>query len=459
MIWDSEHNVMGNGTELGGDPASSQGVIAVAHGSDPSLYYLFLNDDVSSGDNVFSYALVDMKLNNGLGDVVLKDRKIYSRSTEKVAAQGVENTNVLTHELGSNSYRLYPVNDQGINAAEYISQGSDYFSNSSSNGYLKYAAGGDKVAQAYNSGGAFIDFLRRDSVENWEEALLDVNFGGTVYGIEFSPSSNLLYATINDGLNSLLLQIPVDDDYTIEEIENPDSVTVAELNFEAGALQTGPNGQIYIAANNSPEVYTIGSPDQRFSPENGENLAATLQPFNLAGRTSRLGLPNFVQNLSTPNQEPSINVIAGCTSDPIILQGVGKTNFDQFSWTITPEGSSSSAYTSNNQNDTLDIELDPGVYEASLRITNECGYDELLVENFELFPSPDVSNVVTPRTFCGSTLTLGEDIVDEPGHSYLWSTGDTTQTIDVTETGNYTVTITSENGCISTAEIFAGSSI
>ncbi|WP_296622093.1 PKD domain-containing protein [Marivirga sp.] len=456
VIWDSDHNVMANGTELGGDPDASQGVIAVAHGSDPSLFYLFLNEDASSGTNVFSYALVDMKLNEGLGDVVLKGRKIYSRSTEKVAAQGVQNTNVLTHELGSNSYRSYPVNAQGINAAEYISEGSNYFSNSSANGYLKYASGGDKVAQAYNSGGAFIDFLRRDSLDNWEDALLDVNFGGTVYGIEFSPSSNLLYATISNGQNSLLLQIPVNDDYTIEEIENPDSVTVADLNFEAGALQTGPNGQIYIAANNSPDVYTIGSPDQRFLPQNGDNLAASLQPFNLAGRTSRLGLPNFVQNLSTPDQEPSINVIAGCTSDPIILQGVGKTSFDQFSWTITPVGSSSSVYTSNNQNDTLDIDLDPGAYEASLRITNECGYDELLVENFELFASPDVSNVVSPRTFCGSTLTLGEDIVDEAGHTYLWSTGETTQTIEVTETGNYTVTITSVNGCISTAEIFVG---
>lgn len=456
VIWDANHQVMANGTGLGGDPSASQGVIAVAHGADPSLFYLFLNEDVSSGTNVFSYALVDLKLNEGFGDVVLKGRKIYSRSTEKVAAQGVENTNVLTHEIGSNSYRLYPVNDQGINAAEFISQGSNYFSSSSANGYLKYAAGGDKVAQAYNSGGAFIDFLRRDSVENWEEALIDVNFGGTVYGIEFSPSSNLLYATINNGQNSLLLQIPVNDDYTIEEIENPDSVTVADLNFEAGAIQTGPNGQLYIAANNSPDVYTLGSPDQRFDPENGDNLASALQPFNLAGRNSRLGLPNFVQNLSTPDQEPSINVIAGCTSDPIILQGVGKTSFDQFSWTITPEGSTSSVYTSNNQNDTLDIDLDPGVYEASLRITNECGYDELLVENFELFASPDVSNVISPRTFCGNTLTLGEDIVDEPGHTYLWSTGETTQTIEVTETGNYTVTITSANGCISTAEIFVG---
>ncbi|MBK6263506.1 gliding motility-associated C-terminal domain-containing protein [Marivirga sp. S37H4] len=457
VIWDSEHNVMANGTGLGGDPLASQGVIAVAHGADPSLYYIFVSEDVSSGSSAFSYALVDMKLNNGLGDVVLKNRRIYTKNTEKISAQGVQNTNVLTHELGSNTYRSFPVNDRGINAAEFISKGSTYLSNESATGYLKYAAGGEKVAQAYNSGGAFIDFLRSDSVDqDWEAALIDINFGGEVYGIEFSPSTNLLYATLRNGSSSQLIQIPVNDEYSIEDIQNPDSVTVADLDFEAGAIQTAPNGQLYIAANNSGDVYTIGSPDQRFLPANGNNLAGTLQPFNLAGRNSRLGLPNFVQNLATPSQEPSINVIANCTSDPIILEGSGKTNFDVFNWTITPVGSTSSVYTSNQQNDTVDVELDPGQYEVALRITNECGYDELLVENIELFESPDVSNVISPRTFCGSSLTLGEEIVDEAGHTYLWSTGETTRTIDVTEEGIYSVTVTSTAGCTANAEIFVG---
>lgn len=457
VIWDSEHNVMANGTNLGGDPMASQGVLAVAHGADPSLYYIFVADDISNDTSAFSYALVDMKLNNGLGDVVLKNRKIYSKSTEKIAAQGAENTDVLTHELGSNSYRRFTVNDQGINAAEYISEGSTYISNESATGYLKYAAGGEKVAQAYNSGGAFVDFLRLDSLdENWQTALIDVNFGGEVYGLEFSPSTNFLYATLRNGADSKLVQIPVDDDYTIEEIQNPDSVTVADLDFEAGAIQTGPDGQLYIAANNSGDVYTIGSPDLRFQPENGANLAATLQPFNLAGRTSRLGLPNFVQNISTPTQEPSINVIANCTSEPVILEGSGKTNFDVFNWTITPVDSASSVYTSNQQNDTVDVELAPGRYEVALRITNECGYDELLVENIEIFASPDVSQVVSPRVFCGNTLILGEEIVDEPGHTYLWSTGDTTRTIEITEDGLYSVVVTSAAGCTASVDIAVG---
>ena len=36
------------------------------------------------------------------------------------------------------------------------------------------------------------------------------------------------------------------------------------------------------------------------------------------------------------------------------------------------------------------------------------------------------------------------------GSSYLWSTGDTTQTIDVTAPGNYAVTVINNFGCSST---------
>jgi gliding motility-associated-like protein len=457
IIWDSEHQEMANGTDLGGSSDASQGVIAVAHGTDPSLYYIFLSEDENSLNKGFKVALVDLKLNNGLGDVVLKNRKIYAQNLEKIAAVGTANTTVLTHELGTNNYRSFDVNAEGINSPDYVSQGATFLTAESTVGYLKYAAGGDKIAHSYNEGGAFVDFIRRDSIGGYEYALLDVNFGGTVYGLEFSPSTNFLYVSLRSaGGTSQLIQIPVNDDYLIGDISNPDSVTVADLAFEAGAIQTGPDGQLYIAANNSPDVFTIGSPDNRFLPTQSDNLAGSVQPFNLAGRTSRLGLPNFIQNIATPEQEPSINVIAACSADPVILSGTGTTTFDVFNWTITPIDSTASVYTSNQQNDTLDIQLNPGRYEVVLRITNECGYDNLLVENIEIFASPDVTAVISPRTFCGDTLTLGTDIVDAPGHTYIWSTGETTQTIVVTAEGNYTVTVTSANGCTSIAEIFVG---
>ncbi|MEX2595733.1 MAG: T9SS type A sorting domain-containing protein [Salibacteraceae bacterium] len=50
----------------------------------------------------------------------------------------------------------------------------------------------------------------------------------------------------------------------------------------------------------------------------------------------------------------------------------------------------------------------------------------------------------------GETLTLD---AGNPGDTYLWSTGATSQTIDVTQSGTYSVTVTNSEGCSSTDEI------
>ena len=52
------------------------------------------------------------------------------------------------------------------------------------------------------------------------------------------------------------------------------------------------------------------------------------------------------------------------------------------------------------------------------------------------------------------TCLDSKDLYVQTADSYLWSTGETTQTIEVTETGTYSVTITNQYGCESSAEVF-----
>ncbi|HEV2721988.1 MAG TPA: hypothetical protein VG323_18350, partial [Thermoanaerobaculia bacterium] len=63
-------------------------------------------------------------------------------------------------------------------------------------------------------------------------------------------------------------------------------------------------------------------------------------------------------------------------------------------------------------------------------------------------PAKPVITASGPTTFCtGGSVTLSAPA----GYSYLWSNGATTQSIDVTASGSFTVTVTDANGCSSSS--------
>lgn len=82
-----------------------------------------------------------------------------------------------------------------------------------------------------------------------------------------------------------------------------------------------------------------------------------------------------------------------------------------------------------------------GVYTNRLQNINGC--DSIVVLN--LIVSPPVTAAITgPTVLCTDTaVTLTAD----SGYAYLWSTGDTTMSISVTEAGIYSLTVTNEYGC------------
>lgn len=79
--------------------------------------------------------------------------------------------------------------------------------------------------------------------------------------------------------------------------------------------------------------------------------------------------------------------------------------------------------------------------------TNHHGCDSVVVLQLAVFQYPEVS-VTGPAVFClDSSAILSVDSC----FAYLWSTGDTTRTIEVSATGTYEVTVTEEHGCSATA--------
>lgn len=97
---------------------------------------------------------------------------------------------------------------------------------------------------------------------------------------------------------------------------------------------------------------------------------------------------------------------------------------------------------------TQNIRVNAGTYSAVVTDTNSCRS----VDTIKVLQLP------VPIVTLGADIfaTEGQDIILDagiPGDTYLWNTGDTTQTIKVTATGKYSVTVTNRYGCSGSDEI------
>jgi len=86
-----------------------------------------------------------------------------------------------------------------------------------------------------------------------------------------------------------------------------------------------------------------------------------------------------------------------------------------------------------------------GLYVVSVTDANGCTGASAPV-SVQVIPSPvPTITALGPTTFCvGGSVTL----VSSTASSYLWNTGETTQEITVSTSGNYVVTVTDEFGCV-----------
>ena len=77
---------MQNGDGLWGHPSSTQAAIIVPWPERDNIYFIFTSGAAETlGAAGYSYSVVDMNLQNGLGMVTQKNVALYAPSTEKIA--------------------------------------------------------------------------------------------------------------------------------------------------------------------------------------------------------------------------------------------------------------------------------------------------------------------------------------------------------------------------------------
>jgi gliding motility-associated-like protein len=467
------HQQMPNGDNLSGDPGSAQSSIIVQFPSDETLFYIFTtnctNPLVACSTFQLSYSVVDLKATPG-GNVVIKNKPLFQYSTERIAATTFGNSVVLlAHEFGTNTFRAYPVSPLGIGAPVLSSVGSVHsqYDQLMGEGYMKFSADGTKVAVALPSTGSnaveLFDFDAGTGILTNPLSLDLGNSSGTVYGIEFSPNSNWLYATLS-GPNSIIYQWHVDSTTLAGNITDPNYIINSRAQVPSGstsdalgAIQLGPNSVMYVAIDGQNFLGIINNPDGQQDGTTNATADLTFGQPLAAGTTSGLGLPNFVQNSSTQQPQPEIFLPPfACVGETITFEATATSIIDQFSWSIF-NSSGALLNTSMNPIDTISFNI-PDDYIFTVRVYNRClDPIAILTDTVRVEAIPQQTTGPVAVALCDQPVTLMPyDDGPHPEYTYLWSNGATTQDLTVSIIGTYDLVITTTTGCTLDYSVFVG---
>ncbi len=451
------------------NPASTQSSLVIPVQGDETLYYIFTTEPVEDGTYRVNYMLFDLKLGT-IGGIVDPDNNpltdprivLYTKSTERLTGN---NNWLISHEYGNNSFRAYNVSANGLGAPVISDIGSDHSISSIQNaqGYMRLGAQ-NRLAVALSDGSSNVielfDFIdSTGAVTNFRK--IDLNEpAGQIYGLEFSPGANKLYATVKNGGTSTIYEYAIDALGVATLLQK-----TPPISGELGAIQTGPDGQIYIAVNGGSSLLFFGANENILQPTAG---LTALQPFNLAAATnSTLGLPNFIQTLGDPIQSPSMTVVGNCVNSPIDFSAIPSDDYrDEYTWLVRDQNDI--LITSSTEQNFQFTFTTAGTYKVSLDITSDCllntanpnGGNKVaptFTQNLVINPLPGavINSADGSNLFC--LLPATKSLVATSNSAtvtYNWSTGETVNPIVVTQPGGYDVTITDSNtGCFSTGTI------
>lgn len=314
-VWNQNNIIMPNGDELYGNPSSSESSLIVPVPSSNSLYYLFTTDALTYYTR---YSIIDMNLNNGLGDVTSdKNILLHNSGTEELA--GTMHCNARDYWVISRQnvedtlkFLSYLIDDQGINTP-IITKFN--FNNPSWNivGSLTFSQDGSTVC--FSSQGTLIyifdfntqsgELIFRDSIPT------NQNTNHIIYSNALSPDASKLYVTSwwSPGGYSYLSQF----DLNSSDIA-ASRVILDSVDFTAGSpngygfigqVRLAPDQRIYVSRWNQNNTFIV-NPNTYYSIDSLDvihfpdvvGISCDFQRnfLYLNHRPTEIGLPNFISN-------------------------------------------------------------------------------------------------------------------------------------------------------------------
>ncbi len=338
-VWDRNSQVMPNGTDLMGNNTSTQSAIAIPRPGSNTQYYI-ITMDWGGSYNGLRYSLLDLTLNNGFGDITNeKNVQLPGYYFEKLTA--VKNGNgkdywIVALDFFTDSIKFFAVTAAGVNptpVSSYVGvlAGANFTHNV---GYMKFSPNARKLAFALWVKSAFdvVDFDPCTGKASNHISLYSPNFN-QAYGVEFSPDSKLLYGSSIAGPSNIY-QFDLSAGTPTQIV---DSAVLIYRNFASyviGDLQLGPDEKIYGATNLQSRLAAINFPAVRGTGCGFVEIAVTLE--GVCG----LGLPALIGGFFNPVTTASNATVPTC-HDSVAFSLSNLSGVDSIQWNFADPGSGS----------------------------------------------------------------------------------------------------------------------
>lgn len=437
-VWNKHHQVMPNGSGLSPDPDYlDMPSVIVPDPRDSKLYYIFTSDQLDGpSPSGLHYAVVDISGDGGNGIVVQKRVQLVSPATlllSSVNDADNESYWIIAHKLDTIKFYAYHIDETGISPPVISAIGSIYSERGENFDPTQMSVSPDGTMLAVATGGTvngkieLFDFNSKlGSITNLRTLTLPED---QFMGVSFSPNSLLLYGSTAD--NSIY---QFDVSKSNENEINASGIRVGEVSRNILTdLQLASNGELYCGRGGgdccSPLI-AIHKPDVIGTGCRFDGNALRIP------NDDPICLPTSVQSFyRTPT---TLVKAATCEGDPaqISVSSIGYA--DSVLWDYGDNVKES--FLSPVPRAVKHIYQDSGVYMVTM--TKYIGTIPLTVQDtFNIKFKPFV-NLGADTTLCkGQQLKLS---ADSAASIIKWSTGQSTNTINVKNSGIYAVLVASD---------------
>lgn len=319
-VFNRNHEIMGNGDGLNGNPSACQIAVIPQPGSD-KIFYIFTTDAFEHDFlNGYSYSVVDMSFDGGFGGVVSKNNPLWASCTERITAiRHANGTDVwiITNDENSNIFRAWLLTCNGFNAANppIISVAGDILDSHPlmNVGVMKGSPDGRFICQTHfpfsDANSAASDFAQLFDFDNSTGVISNarkLSFPATQYNhCEFSPDSKKLYLTRknNKQLDQLDISQPTFPAIMASRVSFPTTTSYYDI-------QLAMDEKIYLTQANS-QLARINFPNEPGAACNFQRNAINVSPGSVF-----VGLPSHINDIVGSNNQGNgfaYSILDSCT--------------------------------------------------------------------------------------------------------------------------------------------------